>query len=175
MGIFKSNKKEKRKYIVVGSKNFNIELNSDGSTKINRSLQDIQIDEMTHNRFDVLYKNRKHKAEIIEKKQNKYVVEINGNSYAFSIETPISFQRKKILEKKKGEDHTVTIQAPMPGKIMEVMVTVGAEVKEGDTLVILEAMKMQNEIIASRQGKVVEILVKAGDSVMKNDQLIVLE
>lgn len=175
MGIFKSNKKEKRKYIVVGSKNFNIELNSDGTTKINRSIQDIQIDEMTHNRFDVLYKNRKHKAEIIEKKQNKYVVEINGNSYSFSIETPISYQRKKILEKKKGDDHTETIAAPMPGKILEVMVTVGAEVKEGDTLVILEAMKMQNEILATRQGKVVEILVKPGDSVMKSDQLIVLE
>mgnify|MGYP001298602792 CR=1 FL=1 len=172
MGIFGS-KKEKAKYIVLGKQKYAFELIEE-EMKVNRVAEDIRVEEQTHNRFEMIYKNRKHKAEIIEKTQNKYVVEINGNRYAFSIETPISYQRKKMLEKKQGKGSGVLVTAPMPGKILDVMVSEGQDVKEGETLVILEAMKMQNEILASSSGKVNAIVVKPGDSVMKDDRLLEL-
>ncbi|WP_037351167.1 biotin/lipoyl-containing protein, partial [Selenomonas sp. FOBRC9] len=65
-----------------------------------------------------------------------------------------------------------TIAAPMPGKIIDVKVSVGQAVKAGDTLLILEAMKMQNEIPAVSDGTVSAISVSAGQSVKAGDPLV---
>ena len=66
------------------------------------------------------------------------------------------------------------IDAPMPGKILEVKVSVGQAVKAGDTLVILEAMKMQNEIPATVDGTVKAINCSAGQSVKVRDSLVII-
>ncbi len=67
------------------------------------------------------------------------------------------------------------VVAPMPGSILEINVKKGEEVKKGDTLIILEAMKMENEISASQAGTIKEIKVRAGDSVDAEDILLVME
>jgi biotin carboxyl carrier protein len=64
-----------------------------------------------------------------------------------------------------GAQGSVTVSAPMPGKILGVKVSVGQAVKKGDVLVILEAMKMENEIVASSDGTVASINVSSGESV----------
>ena len=66
------------------------------------------------------------------------------------------------------------VASPMPGKILKVATSVGAVVKNGDILPILEAMKMENEILAGRGGTVKEIRVKDGDSVNTGDVLVVV-
>ncbi len=68
-----------------------------------------------------------------------------------------------------------SIKAPMPGSVLEVMVNVGDNIKDGDVLVVLEAMKMENELTASQAGTVAEILVKKGDTVNSGDPLIILK
>ncbi|MGM0652557.1 MAG: biotin/lipoyl-containing protein [Bacillota bacterium] len=67
-----------------------------------------------------------------------------------------------------------SVKAPMPGSILEVKVSAGEEVKEGDVLLVLEAMKMENELTASQAGTVSEVLVKKGDTVNSGDPLVVL-
>lgn len=64
-----------------------------------------------------------------------------------------------------GSQGSVTVPAPMPGKILGVKVSVGQAVKKGDVLVILEAMKMENEIVAPSDGTVASINVSNGDAV----------
>ena len=64
--------------------------------------------------------------------------------------------------------------APMPGNILKVNVTAGQAVKEGDVLVVLEAMKMENEIMAPKSGTVAQVLVQKGSSVDTGATLIVL-
>lgn len=66
------------------------------------------------------------------------------------------------------------VKAPMPGSVLEVKVSAGDEVKEGDVLLVLEAMKMENELTASQAGTVSEVLVKKGDTVNSGDPLVVL-
>jgi len=66
-----------------------------------------------------------------------------------------------------------TLEAPMPGKILEVRVKVGDAVKNGDVLVILEAMKMQNELMAGADGTVSDIRVSAGSTVNTGDLIMV--
>ncbi|MCP4145582.1 MAG: biotin/lipoyl-binding protein [bacterium] len=68
-----------------------------------------------------------------------------------------------------------TVNAEIPGVVIEISVSEGQEVTEGDPLLILEAMKMQNEISAPITGKVTKVLVAAGDSVATDELLIEIE
>lgn len=68
----------------------------------------------------------------------------------------------------------VTEIAPMPGSVLEVKVQIGDQVRQGDVLLVLEAMKMENEIVASQDGTVTKILVNKGDNVNIEDPLLVL-
>jgi len=67
-----------------------------------------------------------------------------------------------------------TVSAPMPGKILKVSVQPGSAVKSGELLLVLEAMKMENEILSPASGTVKEVRVKAGDSVNTGDTLVII-
>lgn len=123
----------------------------------------------------VLWKNKKYPLEIIEKDQNKYTIMLNGVWHIFTVETPFSLKRKKFLEKQAGSSPIVSINAPMPGKVIEVLVDEGSEINAGEPLLILEAMKMQNEILAPVSGIIKKISIRKNDSVMKDDSLIDIE
>lgn len=66
------------------------------------------------------------------------------------------------------------VQAPMPGTILDIKVAVGDTVSRGQTVVILEAMKMENDIVASCDGKITSILVSKGDTVNSDDVLVTI-
>jgi biotin carboxyl carrier protein len=120
----------------------------------------------------ILWKNRKYPVEVIRSRQNKYEILFNDISYTFTVETPFSLQRKKVLDSKKGKVVQEFVKAPMPGKIIDVLVREGATVTRGEPVVILEAMKMQNEILAPVSGTVVRVAAKANTNVMKDDLLV---
>ena len=67
-----------------------------------------------------------------------------------------------------------SVTAPMPGNILKVAVSVGQTVKEGDLLVVLEAMKMENEIFAPKSGTVAQVLVQKGSTVDTGATMVVL-
>jgi glutaconyl-CoA/methylmalonyl-CoA decarboxylase subunit gamma len=120
----------------------------------------------------ILWKNRKYPVEIIRSRQNKYEILFNDISYTFTVETPFSLQRMKVLNAKKGKVESEFVRAPMPGKIIDVLVREGATVTRGEPLVILEAMKMQNEILAPVSGTISKVSARANTNVMKDDLLV---
>lgn len=67
------------------------------------------------------------------------------------------------------------VKSPLPGVILDIKVKEGDTVKKGQTVIILEAMKMENNINASKDGKIAEIKVKQGDSVLEGTDLIIIE
>ena len=81
---------------------------------------------------------------------------------------------KKSSEPIARTGHGKTLLAPMPGKIVKVLVAVGQKVKVGDVVVILEAMKMENEIRSPFEGMVKEVRVSAGAGVAAEEPLVVL-
>jgi len=120
----------------------------------------------------ILWKNRKYPVEIVRSRQNKYEILFNDISYIFTVETPFSLQRMKVLKSKKGKAEQEFVRAPMPGKIIDVLVREGATVLRGEPLVILEAMKMQNEILSPANGTITKVAAKANTNVMKDDLLV---
>ena len=100
-------------------------------------------------------------------------VSIRGRSYAVTIVDP-----KRLRSGQNSDRHhhgAAEIVAPMPGKVVRVQIEAGAEVEKGTGLVVVEAMKMQNEMKSPRSGVVVSINVKPGDTVNAGDVLAVVE
>ncbi len=100
-------------------------------------------------------------------------VGIRGRSYAVTIVDP-----KRLRSGQNSDRHhhgVAEIRAPMPGKVVRVQIEVGTTVEKGTGVVVVEAMKMQNEMKAPREGVVVSINVKAGDTVNAGDVLAVVE
>jgi len=95
------------------------------------------------------------------------------------ISAQIKNEQQLLLEslgfKTAAEKSVGSLQAPMPGKILELLVEEGAEVELGDPVAILEAMKMENELKAPCAGTIVEISVTTGTNVEKNQLLIEIE
>jgi biotin carboxyl carrier protein len=158
-----------------GKKNFEIINPLEENFKIKGKKMDIKVFEDPDGFSYLIWKNHKFQVDILEKNQNRYTIMINGVWYYFTIETPISFKRRKYLSKNTAKSKIEKIMAPMPGKILDIMIEENNEIKQGEAVVILEAMKMQNEIHATASGKVTKIHIKQNDSVMKDDLLIEIE
>ena len=116
-----------------------------------------------------------------------YNITVNGVAYSVSVEetaagaAPVAAAPAAPVAPKaapapaaapKAAAGAVTVKAPMPGNILDVKVAAGASVKAGDVLVILEAMKMENEIVAPQDGTVASINVNKGDTVNSGDVLV---
>lgn len=177
MKLLKTRKKEEPEYIAVtpGNRKYVIRNPFSEELKINGHKQDVKIFEDEEGFTFIEFRNKKYLAEITDKSQNKYTVLLNGLSYSFTIESPISYRRRKYLQKHKQINKVEIIAAPMPGKIVELLVEENAKVKEGESILILEAMKMQNEISTHVSGKIKKIHVKPGDSVSKDEVLLEIE
>ncbi len=80
-----------------------------------------------------------------------------------------------LVTRPSGAAGKSSIQSPLPGVILDLRCKVGDTVKKGQTLMILEAMKMENNILANTNGKITDILVQKGDSVLEGADLVVIE
>ena len=111
----------------------------------------------------------------------KYTITVNGTAYEVEVEEAgvvASAPKAAAAPAPKAAAPVAagaaTVSAPMPGKVLEVKVKAGDAVKSGDVLMILEAMKMQNEIMAPADGTVSDVRVSAGQTVSTGDVMIVL-
>ncbi len=112
---------------------------------------------------------------IIDRTTEPVTALINGKAFAVSADSA----RMVALRKRTGAtgDKTTaqkTIKAPMPGMVLRINVAVGDTVRKGDGLMVIEAMKMENEIKAPADARVEAILVSAGDAVEKNTVMLQL-
>ncbi|MDO5156616.1 MAG: acetyl-CoA carboxylase biotin carboxyl carrier protein subunit [Eubacteriales bacterium] len=97
-----------------------------------------------------------------------YRITVNGMAYDVAVEEVAAAPAAPAAS---GSEGAVKVAAPMPGKILTIKANVGQAVKKGDVIMILEAMKMENEITAPEAGTVASINVAAGDNVESGDTL----
>ena len=118
-------------------------------------------------------------------------VEVNGIPFEVQLEKPVA-QPKPVVRAVAAPVKTVeapkaaveaaqvaagvtAVKAPLPGTINDIKVAVGQAVKKGDTIVVLEAMKMENNIDCDRDGKIASVNVNKGDTVMEGSVLVTIE
>lgn len=99
-------------------------------------------------------------------------VELGGRRFAVEVSDPRDTSRLARTSIGSGRQN---ISAPMPGKVVRVLVNVGDSVEAGQGLIVVEAMKMQNEMKASHPAKVIDVRARPGDTVGAGDTLVILE
>lgn len=122
--------------------------------------------------------------------ENIATVTVNGENYSVEMEKEPEPVKKKVVVRPVAQPQPAAapasgsatrvnannaLKSPLPGVITDIKVAVGDEVKVGDTVVVLEAMKMANNLEAEKAGKVSAILVQVGESVMEDTPLVVIE
>lgn len=138
--------------------------------------------------FKYTIDGKEYKVQIEGVEDNIASVNVNGQAYKVEMEKEAEPEKKKVVLGKPAADQAEVettsaanvnaanaVKAPLPGTVTSIEVAVGQEVKAGDTVVVLEAMKMQNNIEAEKDGKVTAICVKPGQAVLEEDALIVIE
>jgi biotin carboxyl carrier protein len=134
-------------------------------------------------KFNFKIRGNEYGVHIKSIEENIAQIEVNGTTYEVELEREVkpsktpTLVRKVVhskaenIEKKEGGSST-PVKAPLPGKILQVKVSIGDKVKKGDVLLIMEAMKMENEVMASKDGVIEAIKVNVGDNVLEGDVLI---
>lgn len=161
------------KYVtVLNGEQYELEIEKDGTVLLNGEPRDVDFLQLGPSLYSVIANNKSLQV-VIDEQNDTVQVLMGGRMY----ETQVLDERALMMAMRKGglSASGGDVDAPMPGLIVAVPVEEGQAVSQGQTVVILESMKMQNELKAPIDGVVTAIRVEAGQSVEKNQSLIVIE
>ena len=163
---------------VNGSEEQLLFLAKDGKSGVYNDLKfELDVREIKKGQIHLLIENRSLIADILEADYSKkaFVVRINGRKYHVEIKDQFDTLLQELgldaIKHHKAND----IKAPMPGMVLSVLVETGQKVQKGETVLVLEAMKMENVLRTVTEGTVKKILVNNGDKVEKNQILVEMQ
>jgi biotin carboxyl carrier protein len=164
------------------------------TTKKGAQGEPVEVTSLGDSRYAVTYKGVRHELESLVLPHGAVSLLIDSESYAVEFEeagdevrvlvkgqvtrVDVADERKLRLRAATAGftvEGKQTVSAPMPGKVVKVFVKVGDEVTEGQGVVVVEAMKMENELKAPKAGKVIEVAAKEGTAVENGAKLVVIE
>lgn len=137
---------------------------------INGNIYEVAINDVNDTTANVTVNGEEYKVEWEKPKEEKPVVKVQP---AATKPAPVAATAPAPTPTASVNGHA--IKTPLPGVIIDVKVNAGDVVKKGDTVVVLEAMKMENNINADRDGKVIDIKVAKGDAVADGAVLLIIE
>jgi acetyl/propionyl-CoA carboxylase alpha subunit len=161
------------KYITtVEDKQFLVEIIDEKHVSVDGKIYNVDFESVSGQPvFSLIVDGKSHEA-YVQEGDEIWQVLMRGRLYPVKVED----EREKRLRAAAGADVAETgefhLRAPMPGLVIAIPVTDGQEVKKGQVLLILESMKMQNELKSPRDGKISRIRVKPGESVEQKQALL---
>ena len=156
----------------VNGRSFTIDILPDGKLLVDGEPRDVDflgLDDKAL--YSLLVDNVSYEG-MVEESEGQYDVLLWGALYSVKV---MDEREQRLAKSSAGlipDDVEIVIRSPMPGRIISVNVEPGEEVAAGQTLIILESMKMENELKAPRAGKIHMISVKPGDSVEQGKKLV---
>jgi biotin carboxyl carrier protein len=161
--------------VTIGDKAHEVEVGSDNSVVIDGERHTVDM-RAVHGRavYSLLLDNTSWEV-AVEQHGDEYTVTVRDTQHLADVQDERSRKIGKGLGKGAGPSGEVVVKAPMPGLVRGVPVETWQEVKAGQGVIILEAMKMENELRAPRAGVISEIRVKPGDKVEQGQALVVIK
>lgn len=159
--------------VKVNNSTFEVDLKED-QLLVNGQDFPWDISRIDNQSFHIIKDNISYRADIVKAnyKEKSIIMKVNGHKYEVQLKDKFDLLLEKLGMDTADSGKLNDVKAPMPGLIFEVNVSEGDEVKKGDPIMILEAMKMENVIKAGGDGVVKSVKVKKGDSVEKNQVLV---
>lgn len=163
----------------VGSgKTYEIEIEDDGLIRVDGQEYRADLREIAGlSIYSLLLDNRSVEVHVAETGRNTFRVMAAGEGYEgyeVQVQDELTARLSKASGGALGAGVDSAVKAPIPGLVVKVTVSAGDHVEAGQSLVILEAMKMENELRAPRSGSIATIHVRAGDSVNQGETLVTL-
>lgn len=158
------------KYVtVIEDQSYEIEIDQDGAILVDGELRDVDFLNLGGSLYSIITENKSLEA-VIDDDEGKIAVMMGGQLF----ETQVLDERAMLLVQRRGGLKITSgeVTAPMPGLIVMVTVALDQIIEQGDTVVILESMKMQNELKSPVAGVVRAIQVETGQAVDKGDMLV---
>jgi glutaconyl-CoA/methylmalonyl-CoA decarboxylase subunit gamma len=134
-----------------------------------------EIKPLDNSTFLLVIQNKVYEVTLQELEDGKYSIVVNGNLFEVEILTALQEKAKKLLEEKRSVNHEFEVKAPMPGMILKIKKQIGESVNSGEPIIILEAMKMENELRSPITGKIKELFVNEGNPVEKGIKLFSIQ
>ena len=161
-------------YSRIGQEEYEIEL-LDGQVYVNGEIFEVDLRQSgAPELYSLLFNGRSYEM-LIEAERFRYGVTLRGERFDVQVEDERTRRLnagRKMMALPSGE---LAIRAPIPGLVVKILVAVGETIIEGQPLLLLEAMKMENEIRAQRGGVIKQVAVAEGQRVEQNGVLLVLE
>ena len=131
-----------------------------------------EVEEPEPDVYSVLMDGRSYEARVESGTNGTVVVSIEGHRFEIDVQDPRRYQRR---DGRRGAEGVQKIVAPMPGKVVRVLVKAGETVEAGQGLLVMEAMKMQNEMRAPKAGRVLSVPAREGATVAAGAVLATIE
>lgn len=142
-----------------------------GKFRVGEEERAVAVEVIEEGIYSLIVDGQSYEVTVRQEKKG-YLVEIGAHTIPVKIEDP--FKARSAIGKGAFEGEAA-ISSPMPGRVVGLKVELGQSVKEGEGVVLVEAMKMENELHAPKDGKVKSILIKVGDAVEGGQDLVVIE
>lgn len=157
--------------------NYLVTVNEEETSIMKSDIEVLNSIKIDHGNLHVLENNQAYAIRVLRSDflNKTLTLEVNGNTYVVQIEDEYDQQVKEMGLFSITTQKVNSIKAPMPGLIVDVMVTMGQEISEGTPLLVLSAMKMENIIFSQGEGVVKSIEVKKNDAVEKGQLIIEME
>lgn len=160
------------------SKAFSFEINEEkNALTLNGKPWDWDMVKVKENTFHVVKNNQSYMVEVIKAdyKEKSFLIKINDTIYESHAKDRFDLLLQELGMDKTSSSKINELKAPMPGLLLDIKVSEGQEVKKGEILLILEAMKMENVLKAPSDVKIKSIKAKKGENVEKNQILLQFE
>lgn len=155
----------KNEVVIINENNF----------KVNGKTFNAEILKIEENTFLLTIHNKKYRIISNEIENGDKELIINGLYLKTNTKSAIEEKADKLLSSVKKTSGIISVKAPMPGMIVKILMNENSEIEEGDSIIVLEAMKMENNIKAVRKGKILKIYIKEGEAVEKGTKLFEIE
>ena len=134
----------------------------------------IDILEVKPGILHIIKDNKSYNAEVLKTnpEEKNFVIRVNGNKYTVQLKDKYDDLLEKLGMSNTSSVKVKEMKAPMPGLVVDVRVKEGDAVKQGDGLIVLQAMKMENIIKSPADGNIKKVHIKKGDAIEKNQTMI---
>lgn len=160
--------------VAIANAAFEVEPLGEEIVKLNGATKDARLIQLSERFYHFIYEGKVFRVEAT-RTDDGFNFKINGEPVSVEVKDELQLLLDKMSGGAKKKSASGDVRAPMPGLVVKISVSVGESVKKGQGLLILEAMKMQNEIKSPADGVVKEILVAEKQAVEKNHILVKLE
>ena len=165
------------KVISTTGNSFDISIENDKKGTLNQEDFSWDVIKIKHNSFHIIKNNKSYNVEVlsVNHEEKRFFIKVNGLKYKLNVKDKYDELLHSLGMDNLSNKKVLDLKAPMPGLVLDIATKEGETVKKGDTLLILEAMKMENAIKSPTDGVIKNIAINKGEAIEKNQVILNFE